>query len=75
MNRKSLAILEYDKIKHKLFQHATTEMGKRQVKRLSPSTDLDEIQVKLLQTKRWRRYFAPKRWGTNPTVNVDHRSS
>jgi len=51
MNRKSLAILEYDKIKHKLFQHATTEMGKRQVKRLSPSTDLDEIQVKLLQTK------------------------
>ena len=51
MNRKSLAILEYDKIKQKLFQHATTEMGKRQVKRLRPSTDLDEIQVKLLQTK------------------------
>lgn len=51
MNQKSLAILEYDKIKQKVLHYVTTEMGKRQVDRLAPKTEFELIQEELLKTK------------------------
>lgn len=51
MNQKSLAILEYDKIKQKVLHYVTTEMGKRQVDRLAPNTEFELIQEELLKTK------------------------
>lgn len=43
MNKKALHILEFDKIKEKLAHYAASEMGKKAVEELMPSTDIEEV--------------------------------
>ncbi|MBE3570497.1 MAG: endonuclease MutS2 [Bacillales bacterium] len=43
MNKKVLATLEFDKIKHQLKQHASSSLGIEKIDALFPSTDLSEV--------------------------------
>ena len=43
MNSKSLKTLEFDKIKNMLISHADSPSGKKLCEKLSPLTDIDEI--------------------------------
>lgn len=51
MNEKALRILEYNKIIEQLMTHASSEMGKEMCRKLTPSTDLMEIETAQEQTK------------------------
>ncbi|HJV32280.1 MAG TPA: endonuclease MutS2, partial [Bacillales bacterium] len=46
MQQKALKVLEFEKVKEQLFEHASSSLGKEKVKRLFPSTDFEEV-VKL----------------------------
>ena len=45
MNAKALRTLEFDKIMHKLEDHASSHMAKELCRRLVPSTDIQEIRT------------------------------
>lgn len=47
---KVLETLEYSKILHKLAHHAATDLGKQWAVELSPSTDLEEVKLRLQAT-------------------------
>ena len=51
MNEKALRILEYNKIIEQLMTHTSSEMGKEMCRKLTPSTDLMEIETAQEQTK------------------------
>jgi DNA mismatch repair protein MutS2 len=46
MQSKALKVLEFEKVKEQLVEHASSSLGKDKVKRLFPSTDYEEV-VKL----------------------------
>jgi DNA mismatch repair protein MutS2 len=46
MQQKALKVLEFEKVKEQLFEHASSSLGKEKVKQLFPSTDFEEV-VKL----------------------------
>lgn len=50
MNKKALRVLEFDKIKGRLRDKASSELGKKLVDALSPSTSFDEIETWLSET-------------------------
>ncbi|MEQ6375719.1 endonuclease MutS2 [Bacillaceae bacterium S4-13-56] len=43
MNSRIYSVLEYDKILEKLQNHATSSLGKKEAKRLKPSTKVEEV--------------------------------
>ncbi|KRM18758.1 muts2 protein [Ligilactobacillus hayakitensis DSM 18933 = JCM 14209] len=51
MNNKVLKILEYYKIINQLLNYATTDMGKKRIKNLKPTADVDLLQEQLDETK------------------------
>ena len=51
MNKKSLYVLEYDKIMQRLAEYTVTEMGHALVKKLKPRTEFIQIQTELDKTK------------------------
>lgn len=51
MNNKDLDTLEYNKIKQRLYQFATTEMGQQIINKLVPSDDLKTVQSTLNETQ------------------------
>ena len=51
MNEKALQVLEYDKIRKKLVEYTTTEMGQRLALRMHPLVKQAQIQHHLDQTK------------------------
>ncbi len=50
MNRKALKTLEYDKIIEQLTEHAGSLLGKELCKNLLPSSDIEQIRTKQLET-------------------------
>ncbi|HJV16204.1 MAG TPA: endonuclease MutS2, partial [Bacillales bacterium] len=46
MQQKALKVLEFEKVKEQLFEHASSSLGKEKVKQLFPSKDFEEV-VKL----------------------------
>jgi DNA mismatch repair protein MutS2 len=46
MQQKALKVLEFEKVKEQLFEHASSSLGKEKVKQLFPSTEFEEV-VKL----------------------------
>ncbi len=52
MQQKVLKILEFDKVKEQLLEHASSSLGRKKQKDLMPSTDFDEVvRLKKKQTK------------------------
>jgi DNA mismatch repair protein MutS2 len=45
MNERVLRVLEFDKIKHRLMQHASTTMGREKAEALKPSSHFEEVQT------------------------------
>ncbi|MEI7026038.1 endonuclease MutS2 [Paenibacillus sp. y28] len=50
MNDKIVKTLEFDKILHKLANHAATSLGKEWVEQLRPSSELEDVKTRLLLT-------------------------
>jgi DNA mismatch repair protein MutS2 len=60
MNQRVLRVLEFDKIKHRLLQHASTAMGKEKIQALFPSTRLAEVQTWQQATEEGRTVYRLK---------------
>ncbi|GFR34541.1 endonuclease MutS2 [Thermobrachium celere] len=69
MNEKTLKILEYNKIIDMLEQRAFTEIAKKMIKELKPSTNIHEIRERLEETK--EGFEAVLRWGNLP-INISY---
>lgn len=50
MNKTTIKLLEYDKIKEKLKEHALSDMGKNMIDCLQPSLDINRIRTWLAET-------------------------
>jgi MutS2 family protein len=55
MNDYTMKILEYDKLKENLKQHAISEQAKAMIDQLQPSVDINEIERWMLETTEARR--------------------
>ncbi|GIM47179.1 endonuclease MutS2 [Collibacillus ludicampi] len=60
MNERVLRILEFDKIKHRLMQHASTTMGREKAEALKPSSHFEEVQTWQQATEEGRTVYRLK---------------
>ncbi|MCX7950597.1 MAG: endonuclease MutS2 [Clostridiales bacterium] len=64
MNEKALRILEYNKIIDMLEKRAISEIGKKMVRELMPSTNVHEVRERLEETR--EAFEVVLRWGSLP---------
>ncbi|UVI28710.1 endonuclease MutS2 [Paenibacillus spongiae] len=68
MDTKILQTLEFSKIVHKLIQHAATSLGKAAAEAVQPSSDLEEVKLRLQATD--EAYKADRLKGSAPFGGV-----
>jgi len=61
VNQHALDVLEYDQIRKLLESHATSGLGKRQVRQIRPLTDRQRIEELIAETTELKKLLAPSR--------------